>query len=113
MRALQLSVLQVNQVSKGFMLMQTQLKIAQEGINNPEGDRFAEVVKPFLGKAKVSQSRAGQWGCFGLTLKLLGKLLGFGRAKSYILVHTSYELGWARSHTGTFDQPPPNFNTFF
>ncbi|CAN0408951.1 unnamed protein product, partial [Ascophyllum nodosum] len=43
---------QVNQASKGFMLMQTQLKIAQEGINNPEGDRFAEVVKPFLEKAK-------------------------------------------------------------
>ena len=66
-------------------------------------------MKSFLEKAKVSQSRAGQSGCFGLTLKLLGKLLGFERAKPYIIVHTSYELGWARYRTGTFDQPPPNF----
>ncbi|CAM9332216.1 unnamed protein product [Ectocarpus fasciculatus] len=43
---------QVNQLTKGFTLMQAQLKMAKGGVTKLEGDKFADVVEPFLEKAK-------------------------------------------------------------
>lgn len=44
---------QVTQLTKGFTLMQAQLKMAKGGVTKLEGDKFADVVEPFLDKAKV------------------------------------------------------------
>lgn len=49
-----LLLLQVTQLTKGFTLMQAQLKMAKGGVTQVEGDKFADVVEPFLDKAKVS-----------------------------------------------------------
>eukprot|EP00904_Undaria_pinnatifida_P009474 jgi/Undpi1/5657/HiC_scaffold_2.g00931.m1 len=43
---------QVTQLSKGFTLMQAQLKMAKGGVTKLEGDKFADVVEPFLDGAK-------------------------------------------------------------
>ena len=47
-------LLQVTQLTKGFTLMQAQLKMAKGGVTKIEGDKFADVVEPFLDKAKVN-----------------------------------------------------------
>lgn len=44
---------QVTQLSKGFTLMKAQLKMAKDGVTKLEGDKFADVVEPFLEGAKV------------------------------------------------------------
>lgn len=46
-------LLQVTQLTKGFTLMQAQLKLAKGGVPKLEGDKFADVVEPFLDKAQV------------------------------------------------------------
>lgn len=57
LRCIRLRGAQVTQLTKGFTLMERQLKQAEDGLNNPEGDRFAEVVKPFLAEAKVREEK--------------------------------------------------------
>ena len=43
----------MTQLTKGFTLMQAQLKLAKGGVPKLEGDKFADVVEPFLEKAQV------------------------------------------------------------
>lgn len=60
-RCIRLRGAQVAQLSKGFTLLVEQLKEAEEGVNNPEGDRFVEIVKPFLAETKVRDERVCIW----------------------------------------------------
>ena len=50
---------QVTQLSKGFTLMQAQLKMAKGGVTKLDGDKFADVVEPFLDGAKVRHADCG------------------------------------------------------
>eukprot|EP00903_Cladosiphon_okamuranus_P008076 g7790.t1 len=43
---------QVTQLTKGFTLMHAQLKLVKGGVTKVDGDKFADVVEPFLAKAQ-------------------------------------------------------------
>ncbi len=46
-------LLQVYQLSKSFTVMQLQLQLVKFMVPKLEGDKFADVVEPFLEKAQV------------------------------------------------------------